>query len=411
MLFKLPIAILAVSVLFGGLIMYAQQHQHAPLQSLQELGLTCKNKPQLCVADVGQLPLERAPNRLVKSGRWNLAAQSPNLGEESPLQFKRWNYVSFAGDRYFIAAAMVKLFYISDVFLYVVDRETRERYEYTGRMPFGVGLSQYMTSSVENCSKWGVPKKNLTTTGEFRPWMELCAKPGGGYRFRANVPVTSKESKHIQHLLAVDITANSGVDLILAFPLAGDEARLAYVHKLAGMPVQRAVSYVRFDDAAPVAMENAAGALDWTKGRMLYRTAWKWVSFNDAHAKVNGKQVVFGINLSNEVYDVENEHGDAVSAENAIWLDGKMFALTGRVEITPGEHEWSIKSTRPTQDEALDLKFTPWGAREDHSNFHIIVSDFVQPFGGFTGAVRVHGIDVEIDKNAFGVVENHLAYW
>lgn len=399
-----------VALCLGGLLYYAKSHQHPPTQTLSELGLTCENKPDLCRAEVGSPPLARAPNGMRKSGRWNQAALLPNVGDETALRFKRWIYLSAVSDRYFVATALVKFSYISDVFLYVVDRETREQFEYKGRLPFGVGLSQYMYSSVANCTKWGVPKPQFGGRVGDKPWIELCSKPGGGYTFRASVWVVDAQQQ--EHWLEVGLTAHSGVDLILAYPLAGDETRLAYVHKVAGMTIPAATSHLRLGEREPAKLDNAAAALDWTKGKMLYRTAWRWVSFNDPKARTqDGKAVGFGINLSTGVYDVEHENGDAVSCENAVWVNGKLIALTGRVEITPGALAWRIHSTRPTAEENIDLVFTPWGLRQDHADFGLVVSDFVQPFGEFTGRVVVRGAEILLSPKVFGVVEDHLAYW
>lgn len=62
----------------------------------------------------------------------------------------------------------------------------------------------------------------------------------------------------------------------------------------------------------------------------------------------------------------------------------------------------------------MDLTFTPWGARAAREDFKVVVSDFIQPFGTFSGTLRFRDgdttVQVELDEG-FGVVENHYAKW
>jgi hypothetical protein len=52
------------------------------------------------------------------------------------------------------------------------------------------------------------------------------------------------------------------------------------------------------------------------------------------------------------------------------------------------------------------VQLEPLGAREEHTNFGLVRTDFVQPYGRFIGRVRGHDI-----TGAFGVVETHLSVW
>jgi len=64
---------------------------------------------------------------------------------------------------------------------------------------------------------------------------------------------------------------------------------------------------------------------------------------------------------------------------------------------------WRIVSL---EGDDVDLEFEPLGAREEHSNFGLVRTDFVQPYGRFTG--RVCGRDI---TGSFGVVEAHHSVW
>lgn len=109
-----------------------------------------------------------------------------------------------------------------------------------------------------------------------------------------------------------------------------------------------------------------------------------------------------GLNLSAQVYEDERGH----SVENALWIDGEVQRLSGvsfDVPRDPGTDRWRIKSTDTNE---VELEFQPIGAREDRTNFGLVRTEFVQPYGRFVGRVRGHDL-----TDAFGVVEAHLSVW
>jgi len=348
----------------------------------------------------------------------------PNVGDEDRLQFKRWNYVSFTDDKFFVGAALVKFSYISDIFLYIVDRETKEQFTYTARMPPGLGVHAAY-SSVQGCSTWGTPKPSVSELAS--PWIELCGTEKDGFRFRANVPVKSERNstKVFQARMDVTLLNRDFDDFILAYPLNGDHNRLVYVHKLAGVPLS-SDSMLKLYGNDEHRFQKGLGGLDWTKGNLNYRTVWRWVSLN-ARVRMtrSGKteqEVNLGINLSQDVYDIVDESGKVFSTENSIWVDGKAYPLSVPIEVTvpanPGSDVWTIRSAQNSVGQNLDLQFQPFGTREDHSDFGVIVSDFVQPYGLFKGTIELKDpqtgdkISIKIvEGKAFGVVENHVAYW
>jgi hypothetical protein len=73
------------------------------------------------------------------------------------------------------------------------------------------------------------------------------------------------------------------------------------------------------------------------------------------------------------------------------------------VPSDPRGEPWRISSR---EGAAVDLDFEPVGAREEHNHFGVVRSDFVQPYGRFSGSV--HGHDV---SGCFGVVETHRSVW
>lgn len=112
-------------------------------------------------------------------------------------------------------------------------------------------------------------------------------------------------------------------------------------------------------------------------------------------------------------------------------MDGHVYSV-GRVNFvlppTPqrqAKEEWHVHTvpselSAPSYDTdgvvvSVDLHFIPIGTREEHLNALVIVSDFVQPYGHFTGTITLSGKShpkrvLQLD-HVFGVVENHHAKW
>lgn len=411
---------------------------------LKRAKLTCADHAELCGAPMfAQAPPIPMPHRL---GRWKRSPhflELPALQAYSPLEhriwghatLKRWSYVSMSSPRYFVGTYLLRFAYVSDVMLYVVDRQDNNKLRmYTSRMPLGMGVN-FAASPTAGCTVWGEPTKELSR--ESKPFIEMCARSlgDGGFRVRASVPVDKAPPTS---RIMLDLTMEGpGVDsLTIEFPLGGDEHRPQFIHKGAGQAIS--AGWISIDDGPKYdcAPEGSMG-IDWTMGHALMRTQWRWVSLNDAKATVKLLQSQgqaetrterFGINLSEFVYDVvANVQGNdyAVSAENAVWLNGQVVPLHNPIAISPPtdpkDHTtkpWKIKSLVQDPDEFVDLTFYPAGAREDHEDMLVVVSDFVQPYGRFEGTVRVRHPDmstgvvsVTVSRNAFGVVENHLAVW
>ena len=175
---------LSTAVCIGLIISLSKYYQHPPA-SLLERNLTCEAKPSLC-----SFSDERAPDQPNRSGRWRKASLQPYFMDELTVQFKRWQYVGFSNDQFFVGAAFVRFSYISDVFLYLVDRHSKQVFTYTGRLPFGIGITS-MSSTLKGCTKWGTSSSDVLNA--TRDFMELCAREGGGFRFRANLPISNSE--------------------------------------------------------------------------------------------------------------------------------------------------------------------------------------------------------------------------
>lgn len=147
-----------------------------------------------------------------------------------------------------------------------------------------------------------------------------------------------------------------------------------------------------------LAQLNALASVDWSAGYMRRETFWNWASLA-CHLK-DGRRL--GFNLAAGV----NETG---VSENALWLDGKRH----KVDMVLFEFDrfdkaggWRLRSN----DGQLDLRFTPAGTRCEKQNKILVVSNFTQFFGTFSGTIKLADETIELDQ-AWGFTEDHYAKW
>ncbi|GLE07458.1 hypothetical protein PINS_up017769 [Pythium insidiosum] len=314
---------------------------------------------------------------------------------------KFWHYISVDTPQYFVGAAVVKLGYVNDAFVYVVDKTTAEmeKFEFTGRLPGDLGMS-FAPSSIDDkiCTSF-----SPLASSEF---IKFCFDSASDeWVMTSNVTMTGAIHGETRKFVA-DLRLRREEALALLFPVGNDTMRPAYVHKGAGAAVRGSfqLGSAAVVDAAKV---HALGGIDWTRSMALRCTRWNWVS-TSFRARVTTTSIV---------YDINGE-----SQENAIWINGKVYVLRGvDFEVpkhAPVSEPWHVRSMAAAAGlgNAVDLTFTPvGGSREDHTHLVVAESDFVQPFGTFRGRVTLHAdaetrIDVDVE-NAFGVVEDHYAVW
>ncbi len=290
----------------------------------------------------------------------------------SRFRLKEWCYQSIATPEVFIAFAIVQLGYVAQAFVYVIDRKTLVRHQAEVMSPLGRGL-QMAPSSIGGTSRFRSARLDIETGFERTLQTRLSAALSG-------------EACTAEFQLYPDDA------LALLFPLG--EGRAAYTHKAAGLRVQ---GFLRLG-ARDFDLSTGLATLDWTRSHALRHTRWNWASF--VGNTLSGKR--FGLNLSAHVYD--DAQGN--SLENAVWLDGRVFCLSGvRFEVpTRTTDVWRIVSRDGSGE--VDLTVHPSGERQSRLDLKLIRSLFTQPYGHATGSVRGERVD-----GVVGVVEDHDALW
>ena len=326
------------------------------------------------------LPLPEAPSSFLDGDQWQIGVYRTPFAEAAlstrlwrRYRLKEWHYVSFTTEEWYVAVGLVQLGYIGNLFCYAVDRiQKRCAVEYGSLSPLGRALS-LAPSSVRGTTSWKSRAATVSIAANDG-WAVDLDIPLGAERLRGRAHIESRDSLAMLHRLGPQ--------------------RVAYTHKAAGWP---ASGYLELGPR-PIRLDGALAASDWTRSQASRVTEWKWASLSG----LLHDGTAIGLNLSADVYDDAKGH----SVENALWIDGKVRPLSGvRFEMPsdPKTKRWVIRSL---DTDEVDVEFEPLGAREEHRNFGLVRTDFVQPYGRFAGRVCGHDI-----TGCFGVVEAHVSMW
>jgi hypothetical protein len=331
-------------------------------------------------------PLTDAPSRIVDgdslhAGVFRGAIVDPNLPTPGgSWRLKHWQYTSLLTETHFVAFAVAQLGYVANWFAYVVELGSGRMWQSQALAPLGHGLVM-APSSVRGQTIWRRRGDRLSVAHREDAFeLDLdCGIEGRRLRGQARVSL--------------------GQGLAMVHPLTQETARknrkVAYTHKDAAMPAELSLTW-----GGTALPSTGLATLDWTCAVALRHTSWNWASL--AHRLPDGRRV--GLNLSAKVY--LDDAGRQL--ENAVWLDGRLHLL-GNVSFAlprePAVEPWRIHG------DDLDLRFVPLGARHEHVHLGLVRSDFVQPFGRFSGWLQVPGGDRLTLDQSFGVVEDHDALW
>jgi hypothetical protein len=329
-------------------------------------------------------PARAVDGAVINYGRYKGPIARPNIapaGRLGRFRLKEWHYTSLTTEELFTAFGLVQLGYAANAFCYVVERADPSRaWQYEAIAPLGWGLD-FAPSSVRGMTTWRRGRASISA-GWGGDWCVSLDLDVGGEALAGSFRFGGAPGR--------------GESIALLHELG--PGRPAYTHKAAALP---ATGRLRWRGAWH-SVDGGLAALDWTRSLARRTTRWKWASLS---ARLGDGRTV-GLNLSAEVYD--DAEGD--SQENAAWIDGRVIPIGGvafELPSDPISGRWRIRSRRGDE---IDLEFEPLGARRQKLDLAVIKSDFVQPYGLFTGRMSLAGEAVELD-GAFGVVEDHLSVW
>ncbi|AUH53327.1 DUF2804 domain-containing protein [Chromobacterium sp. ATCC 53434] len=303
---------------------------------------------------------------IVPEADWRALALTPLQRLTRRLHHKRWQYIAIAAADFLIGAAVVDVGWNGTAFAYLFDRRT-------GRVAAAASAN-------------GVPGLGVA----------VAEQAFGDARFRfGGVDLRFARGGDALRLTLAsrELQLDATVDLAAMPPVLAAIAPANYLahstHKSGGLPVEGEARCAtgRFDLAGAVA------SLDHSNGLLARQTRWLWASAHDRGLGFNLQQGYMG------------------DAENAVWLDGRLFAVGAAAFDYDADDPlapWRIRSA----DGLVDLTFSPEGARREDKNLIIAASRYVQPIGRFDGALTdpASGRSHRVTALA-GVAEDHLSRW
>lgn len=281
---------------------------------------------------------------------------------------KRWHYVALSTPALFCGVAIVDLGWTSTAFAYAFDR-------HKGKV-------------VAAFSQNGVPGMGAKVAPH--------AAGSSRFRFLSNSIVIEAASQQRHRLLldcghfAIDAEFGPPVSpALLAFGPVGEGGCVHATQKSGGLPLWGTVRC----GAMGYSLDDGVASFDYSNGLLARETEWRWASAHSLDLGFNLQAGYFG------------------GQENALWLDGQLFAL-GRAhfDFNPDNplapwHVW-------TDDDLLDLHFRAEGARREDKNLWLASSRYIQPIGTFSGWVRSSvNAPKRIVAQLAGVTENHRSRW
>lgn len=182
---------------------------------------------------------------------------------ESFFRLKRWSFVSYTTQNYFVSFAVANLNYIANTFIYVVDTRTHEKVmEYTTLSPFPIPqLASFAPSSTKGCTEWN--SGFIESLFDQDLSIKVCGKPEAMH--------VDLEYKDKDNQLSIHATSNFDEAMALLYPIATN--RPAYTHKNAGMVTSGSITFNGVTETPVVT------SIDWTYALSRRVTTWKWCSF------------------------------------------------------------------------------------------------------------------------------------
>ncbi|MGC8928729.1 MAG: DUF2804 domain-containing protein [Myxococcota bacterium] len=289
------------------------------------------------------------------------------------FKLKRWVYIGCTNSQIVFGSAIVSTGYLGNIFCYLYNRAKKELFEVSFIKPLAGGIN-FEGSACEG---------------------EISFKSGSNlliYELKSDTILLKLRHREILNADMKFIRVREPLSVVVRESLDG----FNYTNKEAGLKSSGEITLN--NEKFTLNEEESFGVMDYTIGQLPRETFWNWAS--GGGILENGRRI--GFNLSAGV----NETG---ITENVFWIDERMYKIeTIKFEYSDLNimNEWRIYSN----DNNLNLTFLPEGLRKADINAFFIRSKFFQPFGRFSGFIKIERERLPL-KEVYGFTEEHFAKW
>lgn len=298
------------------------------------------------------------------------------------FRIKRWDYYAVFTPRYFFSATVADLGYAGNVFVYLLDFETKELHEEGVVIPFGKGI-QLPRNSTEGETIF----KNEEVTVQF-------SVDGSTRRVIVDWPSFDGGKGISADLTLQELKEHESMNIVI--PIG--EKRFYYNRKINCMPTSGVISY---GDAREILSEKSSiASLDWGRGVWEYSTFWNWASASGFMP--DGGTI--GLNLGCGFGDTSH------ATENAIILNGKIHKLD-QVSFIYDSADYMKPWTFKDNQGRLELTFTPFKERIAATKLVVIDSEVHQMFGRYNGFFITDEGEKVVIQDLIGFAEEQRARW
>ncbi len=290
----------------------------------------------------------------------------------------QFQFIGILSPELIAGVAIVDLKLVSNAFVYFYDVRQQRYSESSFLMPFG--WKTYMESAPDRgeCSfEQGTNRVEISATANPRT-RRISVRLGTGESLFALI----EEPAPFQPLRVCTRAGYTG---------------WVYTQKAAGLPVMgSAHCHGRSWDLREV---RALASYDWSLGFMRRETFWNWGCMG---GWVDRRHTV-GMNLAAGVNETS-------FTENGFWYDNE-FTKVDLVDFRFDRDIPTARWTMRSNDGRVHLEFLPHGSRGERLHAGLMVSNFNQMFGFYTGELlTASGRKVSVE-NIPGFAEDHYAKW
>lgn len=307
---------------------------------------------------------------------------SPLLRPFQRLRMKRWDYYAVFFPGGFFSATIADLGYAGNVFVYILDFETKKMHEEGLVVPLASGINLPRNSDLGQTTYHG---KGVDLVFKRLP---------DGRELSVDWP-RFHDKRGIKAEIHLDCQAGQE-SMNIVIPI--EKKRFYYNHKINCLPADGWIRYG--SQTIELSPGESAGSLDWGRGVWPYRSFWNWASASGYSA--GGAPI--GLNLGKGFGDLSS------ATENCLVLSGRVHKLDQvSFEYDPLNfmQPWRFKENQGR----LDLLFTPFFERVARTNLGLIFSEAHQLFGRYSGtALTSDGVALQIE-DLVGFAEEHRARW